>query len=64
MKDCKYYIDVDGVKVTLNGDKELTEYISNNFIEQVREIKEGVDVLFNENIELSETVLKKITVSI
>jgi len=39
MRNCKYYLNIDGVSVTLNGDRELTDFIKENLKENPEGIK-------------------------
>jgi hypothetical protein len=41
MAKCKYYLNIDGKSVVLDGDFELTDYIKNNII------SDGVNVKHN-----------------
>lgn len=39
MKNCKYYLNLNGTRVTLNNDKELSDYITLNLVSNKAEFK-------------------------
>jgi hypothetical protein len=62
MAKCKYYLDLDGRYVTLDGDKELIDYIKTNLTEEAQpkfKIKYSLDATDAQNVTLE--ALKRVS---